>query len=75
MKMSSCLSIIENNNLHSILPGFVVNGINNVNVTAIERRFDLPSTKVGIVSSAYDFAAGIFAIPVAFVATYGNQVW
>lgn len=50
-----------------------MNGINNVNVTAIERRFDLTSTRVGLVSSAYDFSAAVLAIPIAFIGTYGHQ--
>ena len=51
-----------------------MNGINNVNTTALERRFNLPSSRVGIVSSAYDFSAAILALPIAFLGTYGNQV-
>ena len=57
----------------SIVQGFIVNGVNNVNTTSIERRFNLPSAKVGMISSAYDFSAGILAIPIAYYGTYAHQ--
>ncbi len=53
--------------------GFVVNGINNVNVTSIERRFQLSSSHVGLISSAYDISAAIFILPITFYATYGHK--
>ncbi|XP_071112274.1 solute carrier organic anion transporter family member 4C1-like [Haliotis cracherodii] len=54
---------------YCMILGFVVNGINNVNTTSIERRFNLPSAKVGLISSAYDIAAGILGV---FVSYYGS---
>ena len=46
--------------------GFVVNGINNVNTQTVERRFKLPSSRSGMISSSYDFAAAIFGVFVSF---------
>ena len=57
-----------------MLTGFVVNGINNVNTTTMERRFNWPSSQIAIVSSAYDFSAAILALPISLLGTYGNQV-
>ncbi len=57
----------------SLIQGFIVSGINNVNTTSLERRFNLPSAKVGMVSSAYDFSAGILAIPITYYGTYAHQ--
>ena len=49
------------------VPGFAVNGVNNVNTTTLERRFNLPSSTVGMISSAYDFAAGILVLPITYL--------
>lgn len=43
-----------------------MNGVNNVNTTAIERRFNLPSAKVGLISSAYDISAAILGIIISY---------
>ena len=51
-----------------------MNGINNVNTTTVERRFNWPSSQIAIVSSAYDFSAAILALPISLLGTYGNQV-
>lgn len=39
--------------------GFAVNGINNVNIAAYERRYLLSSKDSGLVASFYDIAAGL----------------
>jgi len=44
----------------------VVNGINNVNTTSIERRFNLASATVGLVSSAYDVSAAILGLIISY---------
>ncbi|KAH3709196.1 hypothetical protein DPMN_068658 [Dreissena polymorpha] len=51
----------------TVSQGFVVNGINNVNTQSLERRFRLPSSRSGLISSAYDFAAAIFGVVISFV--------
>ena len=49
-----------------IILGFVVNGVNNVNTSTIERRFQLPSSRVGTISSAYDVSAAILGIIISY---------
>ena len=50
-----------------------MNGVNNVNTTSMERRFNLPSAKVGLISSAYDVSAGILGVIVSFFASGKNK--
>lgn len=47
-------------------PGFLVNGVNNVNLSSVERRFDLSSTYTGFIMSSYDISAAILALIVGF---------
>jgi hypothetical protein len=42
--------------------GFAVNGINNVNTTSYERRFDLTSSSVGWICSSFDISAAICGV-------------
>ena len=37
-----------------------------MNTTSMERRFNMASSTVGLISSAYDFSAGIFVLPITF---------
>ncbi|XP_022286828.2 solute carrier organic anion transporter family member 4C1-like isoform X2 [Crassostrea virginica] len=55
------------------LQGFVVNGINNVNTTSLERRFELPSSRVGSISSAYDVSAAILGIIISYFGSGKNK--
>jgi sodium-independent organic anion transporter len=57
----------------AITQGFVINGINNVNTTSIERRFSLTSTQVGWISSIYDISAGFLVLPITYYGTHGHQ--
>ncbi|XP_052765092.1 solute carrier organic anion transporter family member 4C1-like [Mya arenaria] len=50
----------------AVSQGFVVNGVNNVNTQAVERRFRLPSSRSGLISSSYDFSAAIFGVVISF---------
>jgi len=43
----------------TLITGFAVNGINNVNIVSYERRFLLSSQNAGLVASMYDIAAGL----------------
>ncbi|XP_074656444.1 solute carrier organic anion transporter family member 4A1-like [Tubulanus polymorphus] len=56
-----------------IVQGFAVNGVNNVNTSTIERRFKLPSWKVGFISSAYDISAGLTVIIISYYARFGHM--
>ncbi|XP_041360516.1 solute carrier organic anion transporter family member 4C1-like [Gigantopelta aegis] len=58
---------------YAMVLGFVVNGVNNVNTTSIERRFNLPSAKVGLISSAYDVSAAVLGVIVSFFASGKNK--
>ncbi|XP_052806590.1 solute carrier organic anion transporter family member 4C1-like [Mya arenaria] len=49
--------------------GFVVNGVMNVIVSTLERRFQLQSTQVAYTLSAYDFTAAIVGL---FVSYFGS---
>ena len=44
-----------------------MNGINNVNTQSVERRFRLPSSRSGLISSSYDFSAAVFGIIISFL--------
>lgn len=55
--------------IFAVSQGFVVNGINNVNTQSVERRFRLPSSRSGLISSSYDFAAAIFGVIISFIAS------
>ena len=55
------------------MAGFVVNGINNSNTSTLERRYDLPSARVGLISSAYDISAGLLIIPVTYFGAHAHQ--
>lgn len=59
--------------LLSLFIGFVVNGINNVNTSTIERRFELPSSRVGTISSAYDVSAAILGIVISYFGSGQNK--
>ena len=46
--------------------GVCVNGLVNVVITSIERRFHLQSTQSGIIASSYDIGSLIVMIPVSY---------
>ncbi|XP_059171061.1 solute carrier organic anion transporter family member 4C1-like isoform X2 [Physella acuta] len=53
--------------VYSLVLGFEVNGVQNVNVSSIERRYDLDSTNLGFVSSAYDVSAAMLAVVIGYI--------
>ncbi|KAF6020568.1 hypothetical protein EB796_021124 [Bugula neritina] len=57
----------------SIMQGFAVNGINNVNISSYERRYLLSSRNSGLVASFYDIAAGITVLFVGYFGGTGHQ--
>ncbi len=59
--------------IYCCVPGFLVNGVNNINTSTLERRFQLSSSQVGWVSSAYDISAALFILPITFYGTFGHK--
>ena len=55
------------------IAGFIVNGINHVDITTLELRYHLSSTQAGLISSMYDISAGIFVIPVSYFGSRAHQ--
>ena len=50
--------------------GFIVNGVINVVITTLEKRFDLPSTRSGLIASSNDFLALFLVL---FISFYGSR--
>jgi len=51
----------------------MVNGINNVNTSTLEKRFELTSSRAGSISSSYDISAAIFSIPISYYGAHAHQ--
>lgn len=56
--------------LFSIVQGFIVNGVINAVISSLERRFDLPSSKSGLIASSNDFLAFFLVLLISF---YGSE--
>ncbi|XP_052777045.1 solute carrier organic anion transporter family member 4C1-like [Mya arenaria] len=56
--------------VYTLVHGFAINGINNVNTTSYERRFDLTSSSVGWITSSYDISAATCGVVIGF---YGSR--
>ena len=56
--------------LGAFFQGFCVNGLINVAITSIERRFGLKSAHSGLIASSYDIGSMIAMIPVSY---YGGD--
>ena len=67
--MSFCY-LLEHYELYFSQQGFIINGLINVVISTLERRFDLPSTKTGLIASTYDIST---ATLVVFVSYYGEK--
>ncbi|EDW77984.2 uncharacterized protein Dwil_GK24772 [Drosophila willistoni] len=52
------------------LQGLIVNGLINVSISTIERRFGLRSRQMGLVASGYDLASFVCLVPVTY---YGGR--
>jgi len=48
------------------IQGLCINGLVNVVITSIERRFGLKSTQSGIIASSYDIGSLIIMVPVSY---------
>lgn len=53
--------------------GFVVNGIINIIIVALEKRYHLSSQKSGLIASANDFGTLSLYILVGFLGTHANK--
>lgn len=53
--------------LFNLILGLVVNGLINVVITTIERRFGLSSSQTGLIAGGYDVASFLLLIPVSFL--------
>ncbi|KAJ8322339.1 hypothetical protein KUTeg_000810 [Tegillarca granosa] len=68
-----CLRETSETNQDDVKCGFVVSGINIVNTSTIERRFLLPSSRVGMISSAYDVSAAVLGLIISFYGSGGHK--
>ncbi|ESO98163.1 hypothetical protein LOTGIDRAFT_239068 [Lottia gigantea] len=59
--------------MYGMILSFVVNGINNVNTTSLERRFNLSSARVGMISSAYDISAAVLGLGISYFGSGKNK--
>ncbi|KAL3892415.1 hypothetical protein ACJMK2_004625 [Sinanodonta woodiana] len=57
----------------TLVQAFVINGLINVNTSTIERQFQLSSSRVGTISSAYDFTAAIIGVLTGFYGSRRNK--
>ncbi|KAI9586202.1 hypothetical protein GQX74_002049 [Glossina fuscipes] len=55
------------------MQGLIVNGLINVVITTIEKRFGLRSRQTGLVASGYDIASFICLIPVTYFGGHTNS--
>nr|XP_022328748.1 solute carrier organic anion transporter family member 4A1-like [Crassostrea virginica] len=53
--------------------GFVVNGVINIIIVALEKRYQLSSQKSGLIASANDFGSVVIYILVGFLGTHANK--
>ncbi|XP_016850329.2 solute carrier organic anion transporter family member 4C1 isoform X2 [Anolis carolinensis] len=56
--------------LLSVFQGIVVNGLINVSISTIEKRYDLNSSLTGVISAGYDIS---FCILCLFISFYGER--
>lgn len=59
--------------LAAFLQGMCINGLVNVVITSIERRFGLQSAQSGIIASSYDIGSLIIMIPVSYMGGRGSS--
>lgn len=57
----------------AILQGFAINGLINVVISNLEKRFHLKSSHSGIIPSCYDIAALLASFPVSYYGGRGNK--
>ena len=57
----------------SALQGFIVNGLVNVTLSTIERRYQLKASELAVIASGYDVASILLLIPVSFFGETRNK--
>lgn len=60
------------NFLFSLL-GMVVNGLVNISISTIEKRYELKSSLTGLISSSYDIAFCLLSLFVSFIGERGHK--
>lgn len=58
---------------YNILHGSTTNGFTNVAITSIERRFELNSSRSGLIPPTYDIVAAFVIVVVAFLGSQGSK--
>ncbi|XP_065406321.1 solute carrier organic anion transporter family member 4C1 isoform X1 [Chrysemys picta bellii] len=59
--------------LLAVFQGIVVNGLVNVSISTIEKRFELNSSLTGVISASYDIAFCVLSLFVAFFGERGHK--
>ncbi|NXC39499.1 SO4C1 protein, partial [Penelope pileata] len=59
--------------LLAIFQGIVVNGLVNISISTIERRYELNSSLTGLVSASYDIAFCVLSLFVSFFGERGHK--
>lgn len=55
------------------LEGMTVNGITNINLTTLEKRFQLTSKEMGFIAASNDISGIILISFISFYGTYGDK--
>ena len=58
---------------YNLLHGSTCNGLTNVAITSIERRFELSSSRSGLIPPTYDIVAAFVIVVVSFLGSQGSK--
>ncbi|XP_072021081.1 solute carrier organic anion transporter family member 4A1-like [Amphiura filiformis] len=59
--------------LWSLAANMAVNGLTNVSITSIERRFELSSSKSALIPAVYEIPSSIFTVLVGYFGAHGSK--
>ncbi|XP_070599078.1 solute carrier organic anion transporter family member 4C1 [Erythrolamprus reginae] len=59
--------------LLSVFQGIIVNGLINVSISTIEKRYDLSSSLTGIISAGYDISFSVLCLFISFYGESGHK--
>ena len=59
--------------IYSFCEGFIVNGVINIIIVTLEKRYELTSQRSGMIASANDFGAAVLFIIVGYLGTHANK--